>query len=86
MVLVDRKKFEEQIKENFGDNPVVMGMILRLARRQKAVDAEPVRHGHWILYDYNICQCSACEQFFDEPMSDNKYCPNCGAKMAEVIE
>lgn len=42
MVLIDRKKLEEQIKEAFKGNPGVMGMLLHWIRRQKAVDAVPV--------------------------------------------
>ena len=49
------------------------------------IDAEPVRHGHWIdttdepygeAFRPFICSCcrnSACE--------DTDFCPNCGAKM-----
>lgn len=43
------------------------------------VDAEPVRHGHWIdgtCGCYKIC--SECDQISD---FDFDYCPHCGAKM-----
>lgn len=56
--------------------------------REKQIDAEPVRHGHWInaypdiepnpLLMYGIC--SNCG--FEQGLSDKlNYCPNCGSKM-----
>lgn len=55
------------------------------------IDAEPVRHGHWILerepngrpYCFH---CSVCDDDFHHIgiKSATDYCPNCGAKMDEV--
>lgn len=53
------------------------------------VDAEPVRHGHWIAHGKafmgaTIEACSECGELL---CGYNKaYCPNCGAKMDEVKE
>ena len=61
-------------------------------------DVAPVRHGRWeemhyeggILDGTNFDRCSVCgyERVFDDPAFKTvfKYCPNCGAKMDEVIE
>ena len=58
------------------------------------VDAEPIRHGHWIGIDDEPCEvfeCDKCGYITEEiGCADNKpnnfnYCPNCGAKM-EVEE
>lgn len=38
------------------------------------VDAEPVRHGHWEEFHCSVCG----EMGWD---NEDKYCPNCGAKM-----
>lgn len=56
------------------------------------VDAEPVRHGHWITgscfsqgtYDYPEYdkKCSVCEKYSRD---FSNYCPNCGAKMDEDV-
>lgn len=52
------------------------------------VDAEPVRHGHWITHNegnpFEIYgKCSICG--FSQSISDHlNYCPDCGAKMDEV--
>lgn len=52
------------------------------------IDAEPVRHGHWIdaypyiepnpMFMYGICSACGCEQSISNKLN---YCPNCGAKM-----
>ena len=56
------------------------------------VDAEPVRHGHWIHEhlastnggSYAVVRCSNCLSQY--PMTEENYCPNCGARMDEVEE
>lgn len=56
------------------------------------IDAEPVRHGHWISVPHKSARiCSVCEH--DEPYKNApddadifNYCPHCGAKMDEVSE
>ena len=51
------------------------------------VDAEPVRHGHWLTSPTGWLYCSECEG--EPPCEINvrtDYCPNCGAKMDEVEE
>ena len=62
------------------------------------VDAVEVVHGRWeemhyeggILDGTNFDRCSVCgyERVFDDPALKTvfKYCPNCGARMDEVIE
>ena len=57
------------------------------------VDAEPVRHGHWVdgaliteAGKYNAVGCSICRQVFNYPNAkDFIYCPACGAKMDEEV-
>lgn len=57
-----------------------------------AVDAEPVRHGRWMLNKhYGDNECSVCGEdnfrAWDFGGHTMNYCPNCGAKMdAEVKE
>lgn len=57
------------------------------------VDAEPVKHGHWVVtpytdYDdtYECSVCGACWTFIEGTPKDNEafYCPHCGARMNEV--
>jgi hypothetical protein len=58
------------------------------------VDAELVRHGHWIWMGEqgdSRYMCSVCKSKEDVPTCNGEptiweYCPNCGAKMDEVEE
>ena len=66
--------------------------------KTQAADVSPVQHGRWeemhyeggILDGTNFYRCSICgyERVYDDPalITVFKYCPNCGAKMDEVIE
>lgn len=54
------------------------------------VDAEPVRHGHWIeqtpedRYSWAPWRCSECK--LPSGKHQTNYCPNCGAKMDKNLE
>lgn len=61
------------------------------AKKMPTVDAEPVRHGHWItekeaeerdeIWLWGSCSvCGHCDWDCTES-EDFNYCPNCGAKM-----
>ena len=66
--------------------------IKEIVRSMPTVDAEPVRHGHWVrhldtrfgrlLNDIIICSCCGIA-FSTEDMIRRSYCPNYGAKMDE---
>ena len=49
------------------------------------IEAEPIRHGHWIYKEYGyptalaFYTCSVCGHV--QGLDINNYCPNCGAKM-----
>ena len=65
-------------------------VVISDIKGMKAADVAPVRHGRWIgapLCGNDNCRCSECgswhnihANFRGEIMQ--KYCPNCGAKMA----
>ena len=51
------------------------------------VDAEPVRHGHWIKNDNGTYSCSECQSWIpNEQHYYARYCLHCGAKMDEEKE
>ena len=56
------------------------------------VDAEPVKHGHWVNKGFEPLRCSVCGITVDAingiPWANIgfKFCPHCGAKMDEVEE
>ena len=52
-------------------------------------DAEPSKHGHWIMYAYDEAICSECGYESTDPcrITDNhKCCEYCGARMIVVNE
>lgn len=57
--------------------------VKRFVKNLPTVEAEPVRHGYWIIRGGDMW-CSECGYGdvteFGEP-EDYRYCPNCGAKM-----
>ena len=57
-------------------------------RNLPTVDAEPVRHGHWIVEwetdDTRMLRCSKCRTIFNVGKGrDGNWCPECGARMDE---
>lgn len=55
----------------------------RIIDQMPAIEAEPVRHGHWMFLEQKsdyLWKCSNCKGNFDQRFS---YCPNCGARMDE---
>jgi len=53
------------------------------------VDAEPVKHGHWIFgqtMGHSWMKCSECCVSQSGQTATFTYCSNCGAKMDEVTE
>ena len=71
----------------------IMNDVIKKIKDTPAVDAELVRHGHWIkneaesaLHVEHIYDCSACHNW--QAWGDYEctpYCPNCGAKMDKVL-
>lgn len=63
--------------------------VYALREKIPAVDAEPVRHGEWVLFDatsYDVYICSECGGFAPSGFIKSNYCPNCGAKMRGKTE
>lgn len=65
------------------------GGARKLIQEAPTVDAEPVRHGHWInIWDENdsntstFGRCTKCNEISKRPLG--RYCRWCGAKMDEV--
>lgn len=64
---------------------------VKIIKEAEIIDAEPVRHGHWIEHDEDIwsneAECSECHKRIghsglpDRFLREFKYCHNCGAKM-----
>lgn len=58
-----------------------------LINKAPTIDAEPVRHGHWIIHVDELSpadstqECSVCHGEEWLGIKHENYCPNCGAKM-----
>lgn len=51
---------------------------LEIVRDMPTIDAEPIKHGHWIVADDGVTRCSICYGASDYERS---FCGDCGAKM-----
>lgn len=64
----------------------------KMIEEAPTVDAVPVRHGHWIIPNNDIlvsCICSVCNwrgYYYEDDVSNEPFCPHCGAKMDESID
>ena len=93
MDLIDREKLIRQIRlqanrSSLGETScreLTFGEVAGLIMDAQTVDAEPVRHGEWIVCgdgEYVPFVCSACGKTTSWYHAQTaKYCPNCGAKM-----
>ena len=109
MRLIDADALIKRIEDNSylisqRNNSVEKGMTLvgikQCIDEEQFIDAEPVRHGEWILtkerniWDQftEVLKCSECGKFASRGQGievRHRYCPNCGAKMdgeREVLE
>lgn len=79
MRLIDADVLEEQF--GISDEDIIAKEIIENA---PTIDADPVRHGHWIWYK-NHWECSVCRnnRFTNDSVLglNAAYCSYCGAKM-----
>lgn len=55
----------------------------------QTVDAEPVKHGHWVKHDNSLWSCSQCDEAISMRRymeNELRYCSWCGAKMDEEVK
>ena len=71
------KKDKHEIKCAIDTRKNLMYMILRV-KKFPTIDAEPVKHGRWIIADDGVTRCSICYGASDYERS---FCGDCGAKM-----
>lgn len=91
--LISAEKLAEILREQCCDECMTddcyycnIYQIKEIIRNMPTVDAEPVRHGHWVDEGKKFLPvyCSRCG--FGKVYEDQRnydYCPNCGAKMDE---
>ena len=104
MRLIDADALEKRIDEfleGVENANYVKENWMCVVDEQPTIDAEPIRHGRWIISDIEeeeksdtdfarLYECSACHVGYiyrtPEDITEEKYCYNCGAKMDEVEE
>lgn len=75
-----------------GDLNFVLGIetALEYADNMPTIDAEPVKHAHWIKtlspYHFKCSLCRVIENIKYHSVEDHKFCWYCGAKMDGEIE
>ena len=84
MRLINRQDAIDTINavDNYGDGIAfeVLGHASRDVALLPIVEAEPIKHGHYIKGDNGEWFCSECRRI-DDKYGVAKYCWNCGAKM-----
>lgn len=96
MRLIDADKSDEIIVFDKQNELLQCSVVRDYCERQReflnkfpTIDAEPVRHGHWIwVKDHWECSICRGNRFTHDIMLglDAAYCSRCGAKMDEVGE
>ena len=72
------------------DMPIYFKPVIAEVINALLMDAQEVRHGHWVNKGLEPLRCSECGIMVDTyngiPWACKSfvYCPNCGAKMDEV--
>lgn len=100
MRFIDADIFMNELNESqreFDEYYKGLGKAKTLLLSQPTIDAEPVRHEHWIeMKRAHYFKCSKCRnpipykfgwKLYNGVIHNKRYynyCPNCGAKMDEV--
>lgn len=89
MRLIDADEVKQRVVDTYFDT--LIPCVIRAVDDSPTVDAEPVRHGHWIeiIEDGKMKRVTSCcgdDQTKLTVWYKPDYCPNCGAKMEEVSE
>ena len=84
---IDADEFMSKFVNEFWSAEISFSSVDDIVEKlvKKAGDVAPVFHAHWTKEDIGtskiiIFTCSHCGK---EALLDDKYCPNCGAKMDE---
>lgn len=91
MYLIDGGKLLMQMMHKFhyelpdGCNNPLYGDVMEVIEDAPLIEAEPVKHGEWLLrheghghyWECSVCHTNPCIYV----TNNTKYCPNCGAKM-----
>lgn len=79
--------YDEQYEEWTQQTVTIADVLDSVCDEYTSVDAEPVRHGHWVFGNtlgHSWMKCSECLVSQNGQTATYTYCPDCGAKMDEV--
>lgn len=87
MRLIDADQLLQKLQKDPLFTLVEQYGISRVIGAAPTIEAEPIRHGHWIYtergfplaYGYNRCSVCGCSN----ALTLDNYCPHCGSKMDE---
>ena len=84
-------EYQESFTNVDGNRSMEIACAEDYVHKAKTIDAEPVKHAHWIIIDQQDAnekpdfRCSSC--YCISPIwGYTRYCPNCGALMDGEIE
>lgn len=88
---VDKLIWQVQNSDKYGT--ITKQVFISLLQNSETADVAPVIHAHWIddgyyadFHPHKVYRCSNCDwSKLDVELPEEKCCPNCGAKMDEVI-
>ena len=82
----------ETIRDALYDANAITMEGVKIINQFPVSDVAQVRHGHWIYHPDDLFpndstqECSYCHAEESLTLYNENYCPNCGARMDEVIE
>lgn len=82
--LISRQAAIDEVRSYYDECDEREESIEERIEQLPSVDVQPVRHGHWDWFGFNI-ECSKCgfAPQFDSTEPLYSYCPNCGSRMDE---
>lgn len=92
LALMRSGQYRESYTNADGNRAMEIACAEYIISRQKTIEAEPVKHAHWIEFRTNTgnvhYKCSHCGKEVAYPYAKKrwKYCIECGAKMDEEME
>lgn len=88
---IEREAFKEKLRKRV-KNEMIRSWLCGIINEVHAADVAPVKHGQWEFLGPNRlikgCMCGTCSvcKVRCKYIVNTDICPNCGAKMDEVIE
>ena len=82
----------KDLRDTLYDADAITMEGVKIVNQFPSEDVSPVRRGRWIYHPDDLFpgdsmqECSYCHEEEYVTLRNENYCPNCGAKMDEVIE